>query len=45
MPNPDVRYPELPRAAGFICTGNACSQPVFSALELQQALHAAGLPD
>jgi uncharacterized protein YyaL (SSP411 family) len=45
MPNPDVRYPELARAAAFICTGNACSQPVFSALELQQALHAASLPD
>jgi len=45
MPNPDVRYPELARAAAFICTGNACSQPVFSALELQQALHAATLPD
>jgi len=45
MPNPDVRYPELARAAAFICSGSACSQPVFSALELQQALQAAASPD
>jgi hypothetical protein len=45
MPNPDVRYPELARAAAFICTGNACSQPVFSSLELVQALNVATSPD
>jgi uncharacterized protein len=41
MPNPDVRYPELARAAAFICTGSACSQPVFSSPDLVQALKAA----
>jgi uncharacterized protein len=45
MPNPDVRYPELARAAAFICTGNACSQPVFSSPELVQALTAATSAD
>ena len=45
MPNPDVRYPELARAAAFICTGSACSQPVFSSPELAQALHAATSAD
>jgi hypothetical protein len=45
MPNPDVRYPELARAAAFICTGSACSQPVFSSPELAQALTAATSAD
>jgi hypothetical protein len=45
MPNPDVRYPELARAAAFICSGNACSQPVFSPPELVQALDVATSPD
>jgi uncharacterized protein YyaL (SSP411 family) len=38
MPNPDVRYPELARAAAFICTGNSCSQPVFEAPQLAQTI-------
>lgn len=29
LPNPDVTYPNLAKAAAFICTGNACSLPVF----------------
>jgi len=45
MPNPDVRYPELARAAAFICTGNACSQPVFSSPDLAQALRNATSAD
>ena len=31
MPNPDVQYPELPRAAAFICTDSTCSLPIFEA--------------
>jgi uncharacterized protein len=31
MPNPDVRYPQLPRAAAFICTDSTCSLPIFEA--------------
>lgn len=31
MPNPDVQYPELPKAAAFICTDSSCSLPIFDA--------------
>jgi uncharacterized protein YyaL (SSP411 family) len=31
MPNPDVRYPQLSRAAAFICTDSTCSLPIFEA--------------
>jgi uncharacterized protein len=30
LPNPDVRYPELERAAAFLCTDRSCSPPIFS---------------
>ena len=29
LPNPDVQYPQLSRAAAFVCTGRACSPPIF----------------
>jgi len=29
MPNPDVQYPALPRAAAFACANQRCSLPVF----------------
>ena len=31
MPNPDVQYPALARAAAFICTDSTCSLPIFDA--------------
>ncbi len=31
LPNADVDYPELPNAAAFLCTGNACSPPMKDA--------------
>lgn len=31
MPNPDVQYPSLPRAAAFACSNRRCSLPVFAA--------------
>ncbi len=34
MPNPDVRYPQLTRAAAFLCSNGACSQPIFEAGEV-----------
>ena len=34
MPNPDVRYPKLPRAAAFICTDSTCSLPIFDASKI-----------
>jgi uncharacterized protein len=29
LPNPDVEYPELSKAAAFACTANTCSSPMF----------------
>lgn len=34
MPNPDVQYPALPKAAGFVCANRRCSLPIFSTDEL-----------
>ena len=31
LPNPDVQYPELQKAAAFICTSRTCSPPMFQA--------------
>ena len=41
MPNPDVQYPELPKAAAYVCSQNRCSLPVFDGkalLELAERL-------
>ncbi len=35
LPNPDVRYPELKRAAAFVCTNLVCSPPIFKPEDLQ----------
>jgi uncharacterized protein YyaL (SSP411 family) len=45
MPNPDVRYPELARAAAFICTGNTCSLPVFDSSQLARTLDLSTTPE
>ena len=34
MPNPDVQYPALPKAAGFVCANKRCSLPIFAGDEL-----------
>ena len=34
LPNPDVQYPELNRAAAFVCTNKVCSAPIFNPAEL-----------
>lgn len=34
LPNPDVQYPELKKAAAFICTDRTCSSPIFKAEDL-----------
>jgi hypothetical protein len=31
-------YPDLPRAAAFICTNGACSLPVFTSADLARTL-------
>ncbi len=34
LPNTDVKYPELPKAAAFVCTTGACSLPQFDGKQL-----------
>lgn len=34
MPNPDVQYPQLPKAAAFVCANKRCSLPIFGGEEL-----------
>ena len=34
LPNPDVQYPELSRAAAFVCTNKVCSAPIFNPADL-----------
>ena len=31
LPNPDVQYPSVPRAAAYVCTERTCSAPIFNA--------------
>ena len=38
LPNPDVTYPELDRAAAFACSNKLCSLPAFSGEELTNAI-------
>jgi uncharacterized protein YyaL (SSP411 family) len=41
MPNPDVQYPSLPRAAAFVCTANACSLPIYRPEEIRREIERA----
>jgi uncharacterized protein YyaL (SSP411 family) len=34
LPNPDVQYPSVPRAAAYICTERTCSAPIFKPEEV-----------
>ncbi len=38
LPNPDVLYPELDRAAAFACANRACSLPVFDPIRIAEAV-------
>jgi len=40
MPNPDVQYPSLPRAAAFACSNQRCSLPVFSVTDIHPMVDA-----
>ncbi len=43
LPNADVTFPHLGRAAAFLCTAGRCSAPAFTAEELRaRAAKAAG---
>src|ERR1043165_6509431 len=39
MPNPDVQYPEMPKAAAFICTDSTCSLPIFEAAKIAKEIN------
>jgi uncharacterized protein len=34
LPNPDVQYPAVSRAAAYLCTERTCSAPIFKAEEI-----------
>jgi uncharacterized protein YyaL (SSP411 family) len=36
MPNPDVQYPAMPRAAAFVCGDGRCSIPVYDSAALTE---------
>lgn len=38
MPNPDVEYPQLSKAAAFICTNKRCSLPIFMAENISKTI-------
>ena len=38
LPSGDTEYPDLPKAAAFLCSGNACSAPVYSTEKLKSSL-------
>jgi uncharacterized protein YyaL (SSP411 family) len=44
LPNPEIQYPQLDRAAAFACTASACSMPVFNSAEIEPAVRAALTP-
>jgi uncharacterized protein len=41
LANPEVRYPQLQRAAAFACTGSTCSTPVFDPKDIGRTMTAA----
>ena len=38
MPNPDVQYPPMDKAAAFACANQICSLPVFAPAELEKTV-------
>jgi uncharacterized protein len=44
LPNPEVSYPPLDRAAAFACSASACSMPVFNSAEIEAAVRATLAP-
>ncbi len=38
LPNPDVPYPTLDRAAAFVCTDRTCSAPIFDGAKISAFL-------
>jgi uncharacterized protein YyaL (SSP411 family) len=44
LPNADVAYPKLGRAAAFLCTAQSCSTPLFDAAAFQKKLLGSAAP-
>jgi uncharacterized protein YyaL (SSP411 family) len=44
LPNNDVTFPKLSRAAAFSCSGRACSLPAFDVAELRRRLNGGSVP-
>jgi uncharacterized protein len=44
LPNPEIRYPQLARAAAFACTQGSCSLPVFEPAAILPTVSAALYP-
>lgn len=38
LPNPDVPYPELEKAAAIVCTDRSCSAPIFDPAKISAFL-------
>jgi uncharacterized protein YyaL (SSP411 family) len=46
LPNPDVQYPVVQRAAAYVCTERTCSAPIFKAEDVAVKVNKVlGLPD
>jgi uncharacterized protein YyaL (SSP411 family) len=41
LPNPEIQYPKLARAAAFACTQSTCSNPVFEPQSIAGTVNAA----
>ena len=41
LPNPDIQYPDMERAAAFACADGACSNPVYEATKIDVAVRKA----
>jgi uncharacterized protein len=44
LPNPEIQYPDLDRAAAFACANGACSSPVFESNKIEPAIRRTFLP-
>lgn len=45
LPNPDIQYPQLDKAAIFLCTNKTCSLPMYTPEALTKRLHAVAAED
>ncbi len=43
LPNPEIQFPQLKRAAAFVCTDRSCSPPIYDAEKLRAKIAGATL--